>query len=237
MPLAAMNMHADDLSRMNRVLRHRLRNSAAGIKSSVTLLADELEGVAEPDILEYFPLIQRECDRLTEVTDRMNALFDESVPENPDVDGSLADGCDAGRLVARAAADLQRRFPGTATSVQADPSAAGQPVNDVKRVAAALRELSVNAAEAAGRAFAVEYYARADGDTLCLGVRNSGPAVAADAIPEMLLPFFTTKSRHIGIGLNLARRYAASCGGELRAQSNADGGMTVELRLPAGAGK
>ncbi len=228
-----MTMTSSDLSRMNRVLRHRLRNSASGIKSSVTLLAEELKDSVEPDILEYFPLILQECDRLTDVTDRMNALFDGSVSEHVFADGPVEDGCDAESLVKRLAADLQRRFPGTTTTVQTDSAAACRPMSDVKRMAAALRELAVNAAEAVGRAFDVECYAQAEGDTLRIGVRNSGEPVAPDAIRQMFLPFFTTKSRHIGIGLNLAQRYAEACGGELLARGNADGGMTVELRLPA----
>ncbi len=226
-------MTAEDLTRMNRVLRHRLRNTASGMKSSVALLAEELKDIATPDLLEYFPLLTQECDRLTEVTERLDALFDRAIPAAPFGAAAAPEGTPDGVALAAWLADgLRRRFPGVRVTDDSDTAASGCAIPDPKRAMAALAEIGVNAAEAAGRSHDVRCYANVRDGSVALGVHQGGEPVAPEAISQMVLPFFTTKSRHLGVGLNLARKWAEECGGGLHVFPAPEGGLTVELCWP-----
>ena len=65
---------------------------------------------------------------------------------------------------------------------------------------------------------------------------NDGPPIPADALPHIFDPFFTTKTRDEGTGLGLAigRRIVQEHGGEITAESGADG-TTFTVRLPVEA--
>ena len=66
---------------MNRVLRHRLRNLASGMRNAVALLGTELDARLTPSEREYFPLLRQECDELRRITKAAGALliFDEVI--------------------------------------------------------------------------------------------------------------------------------------------------------------
>lgn len=70
------------------------------------------------------------------------------------------------------------------------------------------------------------------GVELC--VTDSGVGIPPDIMPDLFLPFFTTKSNGMGIGLSLCRTISAVHGGEIHASNNEDDfGATFRLSLPA----
>jgi signal transduction histidine kinase len=82
--------------------------------------------------------------------------------------------------------------------------------------------------------------------TLCARVAssNSSPSVAAISIVDsgcginegnlagVLLPFFTSKKNHDGLGLSMASRFIEIHGGILQIRSKEGKGTSVEMRLP-----
>ncbi len=213
-------MDEQDLNRMNRVLRHRLRNFASGIKSATTFLSKELEGRLAPQEMEYFPLLLKECDDLTELTARMNLLFDETPPGGP---ASCAD------LLASAAARLHERFPTTGLDLAAGE---GLPIMaQAQWVLIPLLEVLVNAAEAAP-ARPIRLEAQLQSASLVFRVRDQGPGIPEAEIAACFKPFHTTRARHLGIGLPVAVRWAARLGGEMKAEREPAGGLLCTLRWP-----
>jgi signal transduction histidine kinase len=69
-----------------------------------------------------------------------------------------------------------------------------------------------------------------------LRLRDSGPGIAADALPRLFEPFFTTRADGLGLGLPLAEKLAQSMGGRLDARNAPEGGAEFMLELPAAKG-
>ena len=66
-----------------------------------------------------------------------------------------------------------------------------------------------------------------------LRVRDSGPGLKAETLPQVGTPFFTTKSAGLGMGLSISRSIAVQHGGTLTIANADSGGAVVELILPA----
>ena len=64
-----------------------------------------------------------------------------------------------------------------------------------------------------------------------LTVRDTGPGIAADALPHVFEPFFTTRKDGLGLGLSLCETLAASMGGTLTARAAQPHGTELCLTL------
>jgi signal transduction histidine kinase len=89
---------------------------------------------------------------------------------------------------------------------------------------------------AGGASLDVSVQADAARESVLARFTNDGPPIPADALPHIFDPFFTTKTRDEGTGLGLAigRRIVQEHGGEITADSGADG-TTFTVRLPVEA--
>ncbi|MFH0879293.1 MAG: sensor histidine kinase [Lentisphaerota bacterium] len=218
-----MMMDNDDLQRMNKVLRHRLRNFASGIKSTAVFLSKELEGRLAPPEMEYFPLILHECDALSELTGRFNLLFDEMPPG-----GTMV----LGDLFRTLASRLHDRFPTSPVCVQAEEGALETPIPMEQYLSIPLFELLTNAAEAAPSKDILLACAWED-ETLVFRVTDQGPGLGRDMTSaDLFKPFMTTKAKHLGMGLAIAVRLAAKAGGQLSVELREQGGLQFVLKWP-----
>jgi len=220
-----MNMTESDLVRMNNVLRHRLRNSASGLKASVTFLSKELSNTLSPSQMEYFPLILSECDAITHVTNRMQLLFD---PVKPGQDSMF------GTLVEQSLATVHAAFPTTSVVEDILPVLEQVVIGKSECLLIPLNELLVNAVEA-GLAESITLTASLHDGMLSVAVRNKPPQygyVDAEAGEQAdpFLPFYTTKTRHLGLGLSIARKYAEEVRGEVTLERSSEECVAV-IRL------
>jgi signal transduction histidine kinase len=80
---------------------------------------------------------------------------------------------------------------------------------------------------------------RPDGGDVVLVVTNSGPVVRADAVDALFEPFRrlaadrTAGDTGAGLGLSIVRAVARAHGGDATAAPRPEGGLRVEVRLPA----
>ncbi|MES2999181.1 MAG: ATP-binding protein [Pseudomonadota bacterium] len=65
-----------------------------------------------------------------------------------------------------------------------------------------------------------------------LRVTDTGPGIAADAMPRIFEPFFTTRDGGLGLGLSLCETLAAGMGGRLQAAHHTPRGAEFRLTLP-----
>jgi C4-dicarboxylate-specific signal transduction histidine kinase len=64
-----------------------------------------------------------------------------------------------------------------------------------------------------------------------LTIADSGLGIAAEALPHLFEPFFTTRRDGLGLGLSLCESLAAGMGGSLKAAANAPRGAEFRLTL------
>jgi CheY-like chemotaxis protein/two-component sensor histidine kinase len=74
----------------------------------------------------------------------------------------------------------------------------------------------------------------ASGERACLEVSDTGPGIAADILPRIFDPYFTTKELGLGTGLGLAvvHKIVQDCGGTIEAASTPGRKTTFSIELP-----
>ncbi|MES2535607.1 MAG: ATP-binding protein [Pseudomonadota bacterium] len=112
-----------------------------------------------------------------------------------------------------------------ALSVLAEPVALEQIIHNL--LSNALQALAQQ-----DRARTLELTMRVDAGMGVLDVRDNGPGIAADVLPRMFEPFFTTRKDGLGLGLSLCETLATNMGGTLAASSQAQHGAVFTLKLP-----
>ncbi len=79
---------------------------------------------------------------------------------------------------------------------------------------------------------ALRIVARPAGDRIELSVADTGPGLPETVRERLFQPFVTTKPGGMGVGLSVCRTIVEAHGGELRAESGADGGTVFRIALP-----
>lgn len=182
-----------DVDRMAHVLRHRLRNISSGIRGAIGLISEEAGDDMSPELREYFPLIMRECTSLQDMATRLGLLLcpmDQPF-ENTPTSQMLQHIIDALAIV----------FPHVEfrTDDQSENLLVPGSFNIV------IEDLVRNACEAAPRGIVgirIEKNEKEVNWTIC----DSGNGIPQEERDQAFLPFYTTRPRHLGIGLPLTRK-------------------------------
>ena len=66
-------------------------------------------------------------------------------------------------------------------------------------------------------------------------VRDTGVGVKEGEVEHIFEPFVTTKVSGLGMGLSISRSIVEAHRGTIRAERNADRGLSVRVELPSGA--
>lgn len=219
-----MELTDNDVNRMSKVLRHRLRNFASGIKNAVVLLEKELDQKLSAADKEYFPLLQNECDELVALTDRLTlALEDARGDEAP---AAVKD------VLSDMAVKLKKSFPLLTLDVRHNGDhACDCLVKSRNLLATALWEVAVNAVEANPRG-CVEIVCSRPGEMCLIGVSDSGAGIAQDISGQIFDPFFTSRPRKLGVGLWIARKCVEALGGRLEVGAPQKTGALINVLLP-----
>ncbi len=129
-----------------------------------------------------------------------------------------------------AARGVVTQVRGAPLTVLADPVAVEQIVHNL--LTNALQALEQVSADE--RRLALELHA--DSAWGVLVVCDSGPGFAAEVLPRIFEPFFSTRSGGLGLGLSLSETLVAGMGGSLRAANRASRGAELRLQLPLAGG-
>ena len=82
----------------------------------------------------------------------------------------------------------------------------------------------------------------ANGEDVVVRVLDSGPGVPDEALQKIFEPFYrlddarNRQTGGAGLGLSIADRAIRLHGGQLRASNRKEGGLEVEIRIPAATG-
>lgn len=86
------------------------------------------------------------------------------------------------------------------------------------------------------RSLTVRTAMKDDGVSLQVSIIDHGIGILPENLPRLFEPFFSTKSKGLGMGLNISRSIIESFGGQLLALANPEGGMTFSFTLPVACG-
>jgi signal transduction histidine kinase len=211
-----------------RRLAHEVKNPLTPIAMSVATLRDALaEG--RPDFPALFEegasAIQEEVRRLKRIVDEFSR-FARLPPPEPSLaaPAELVDAVLALYPAPPPGVRLERDVAHGLPPVRVDPD----------QLLQVLLNLVRNAEEAmAAAGGTLRVAARPDGADVLLEVSDTGPGIAAEDLPRVLEPYFTTKEGGTGLGLAIAERIVRENGGRLEVRSAPGAGATFSVRLPA----
>ncbi|MNV77419.1 Sensor histidine kinase TodS [compost metagenome] len=78
----------------------------------------------------------------------------------------------------------------------------------------------------------IQIEGRADGDQYLFTVSDTGPGIAADALPRLFAPFYTTRPQGMGLGLALCDTLAGAMDGRIAARNLNPAGACFTVSLP-----
>jgi len=213
------------IGRMAAHVTHEVRNPLSSIGLNVELLEEEIEDRgAEPKAL--LRSIQREIDRLTEVTEEYLRLARLPMPRlEPEPLGELVD--EVGRFVSR---ELEASGVTLSVDVAGDlPLVAA----DEPQIRQALLNLLRNAKDAMPEGGEVKIDARPLDGGLAIRVRDHGEGIAEEARRHIFDLFYSTKERGTGLGLPLTQQIVAAHGGRIVCEDADGGGTLFTMWFPA----
>ena len=209
-------------------IAHEFHNLIGGIRGCAEELRAE-EPAAERR--ETLAVITRAADRATGIVQQLLRFARHSVEARADVDVTQV-LADALRLCEPAArrqgVEVVRNF-GDGAVVHADAGGLHQ----------VFVNLCTNALQAMPAGGSLRLSVRADDDAIVVEVADSGSGIAANDLPHVFEPFFTTRGderdpvrRGSGLGLSVSYGIVAAHGGRIDVASTAGAGATFTVRLP-----
>src|SRR6185295_17030030 len=190
---------------------HGLRNPLASLRAAAQLAQHRVEGAAAREPLNA---IIEQVDRLDHRIAHL-LTFSRPAPFRPLRESvrTLVDGAVSGfsDLLRQRRVDLAVAVPPTLREIRVDPMRL---------------ELAAQSQNSDGGA-----------DGVLLEITDSGPGIAAEILPNLCEPFFTTRPEGTGLGLAIAKRYVEETGGRLDIASRLGHGTTVRIWLPVASGE
>jgi signal transduction histidine kinase len=213
---------------------HEIKNPLAGIAGALRVLADDLP-TSDPrrEIMgEILAQIQR-LDRT------VRDLLTFARPSGPELVH-----CNVHTILDRVLLMLAEdpAAKGVRLIRQYQPDLPSVPV-DGKQLEQVFFNLLLNAAQAMGGRGTITLTTgiRATGAAaephLEIQMTDTGPGIPAHQLGEVFTPFFTTKSRGIGLGLSISRRIIEDHGGRITAESPPGQGASLCVCLPLGGAR
>jgi signal transduction histidine kinase len=209
-----------------RRLAHEIKNPLTPIAMSVETLREALAR-RHPDFPEIFDegtqAIGEEVRRLKKIVDEFSRFARLPAPERAAVTPD--------ELVGAVLALFPSAPHGVEVRREVEP---GLPtvLADRDQVLQVLLNLVRNALDAMPAGGRLELGARRAGEVVRFYVSDTGPGIAAEDLPRIFEPYFTSKEGGTGLGLAIARRIAEEHGGRLEAESRPGAGATFTLELP-----
>jgi two-component system sensor histidine kinase CpxA len=236
----------DSQSRLLKDVSHELRSPLARLSVALGLARQR----STPEIENSLNRIELEADRLNQLIQRLLTI---SRLESG-TDGLRKSTLSLRELVEQVARDAEYENPGRGCRVTTNPESATDEFlvdGDPDLLRSAVENVVRNATRYTGEGTMVEVRlerqhaansALKSGEEIVVCVRDSGPGVPNEALAKIFEPFYriddarNRQTGGAGLGLSIADRAIRLHGGQLRASNRKEGGLEVEIRIPAVSG-
>jgi len=236
----------DSQSRLLKDVSHELRSPLARLSVALGLARQRVTPGVAPELENSLNRIEVEADRLNQLIQRLLTI---SRLESG-ADGLRKTQLSLRELLEQVAHDAEYETPGRGCRVTA-PADAGDEFlveADPDLLRSAMENVVRNATRYTAEGTTVEVRlerqqsAKGGEGEIVVRVLDSGPGVPAEALPKIFEPFYrlddarNRKTGGAGLGLSIADRAIRLHGGQLRASNRKEGGLEVEIRIPAAPG-
>ncbi|MBX9652020.1 two-component sensor histidine kinase [bacterium] len=217
-----------DLASLAGGLAHEIKNPLSTIRMNVQLLAEDL---ADPQTQEQrralrkIDVVQRECDRLSEILDDFLrfARITELNLAPVDVNGIVEDIIEFSRPRIEAAGILLREdLPPNLPKVRLDADLFRQ----------AMLNLLLNAESVMKSGGELIVQTRKSGSDVAIDVIDTGPGMTAELKEKIFKPFFSTRPGGTGLGLPTTKRIVEAHGGQITVDSEPGKGTAFHIAIP-----
>ena len=209
-------MRQDRLAAMGRfstAIAHEIRNPLAAIAQANALLMEDIETGPQYRLLR---MVADNVERLRRIVDDVMEVAPGAAREVPWLDPAAqiaaicAEWLRLNGLMAAPAGPLQIDLPG--------PGGAGGSIHfdsdHLRRVVINLLDNALRHSSRTPGCMAVRLVTRHEG-VLELQVANDGTRVSAEVVPHLFEPFFSTRSRGVGLGLYICRELCERYGAQV----------------------
>lgn len=214
------------IGELGSAVAHGIRNPLAAIRSSAELALEGDTGLSR----EAASDIIAEADRLEVWINELQSYSRPvgAKPETVDLTAVLASACEGfSRELARRQIACSSQIPAQLPAVLGDAMLYGQLFNSLLANAIEAIQQHGSIALSAGLAN--------DGKHVNVRLRDDGPGMSRDQLAKAFRPFFTTKTKGLGVGLPLAKRIVERFDGKIAINSEPGRGTRVDLEFAVAA--
>jgi PAS domain S-box-containing protein len=213
------------LGRMAAQVAHEVRNPLTGLRLYAMHLRSKLGDRFTPEELALCDKILLNIDHLSNTTEQ---ILNVARPINL----ALAPRR-AAPLIVDVLQLLDSQLKAVHVEVKLDVDRAAPPaLIDEASMRSALVNLLLNAIQAMPSGGTLSLGARAAGDSLVIEIADTGSGMTPEQLAQVFEPFYTTKSKGLGLGMPYAKRVIEEHRGSIRLESEPGAGTKVEIKLP-----
>jgi signal transduction histidine kinase len=236
----------DSQSRLLKDVSHELRSPLARLSVALGLARQRVTPEVTPELDSSLSRIELEADRLNQLIQRLLTI----ARLESGTDGLRKTQLSLRELVEQVAHDAEYESPGRSCRVlckdTADPADEFLVEGDPDLLRSAVENVVRNAtrytAEGTTVEVRLERQRSATSEEIVVRVLDSGPGVPNEALQKIFQPFYrlddarNRQTGGAGLGLSIADRAIRLHHGQLRASNRKEGGLEVEIRIPASPG-
>jgi two-component system sensor histidine kinase CpxA len=233
----------DSQSRLLKDVSHELRSPLARLSVALGLARQRTKAEIAPELNGSLNRIELEADRLNQLIQRLLTI---SRLESG-TDGLRKTKFSLREMVEQVARDAVYETPGRGCSVTAEGADEFLVEADPDLLRSAVENVVRNATRYTAEGTKVDVRmerqpAESGDEDIVIRVLDSGPGVPGEALQKIFEPFYrlddarNQQTGGAGLGLSIADRAIKLHGGQLHASNRKEGGLEVEIRIPAAIG-
>ncbi len=213
------------LGELSAGIAHEFKNALATISGYAQMIQSES---SEAEALDYAQRILEQTRNITHVVTeflkyaRPLEISDERVALQTMVERVVAE-------VGETLPQVRIRWEGTFGDAEGDEGLLRQALLNLARNAAEACVITVGGGQVVVRGETVH---GEETEFQRISVADNGPGIAANVLPKLFRPFFTTKAKGTGLGLAVVQKIVVQHGGQVEVSNRPEGGAEFIVTLP-----